>query len=364
MKLLMFIPSMRGGGAERVMAVLCNGLSQRGHEVVLSTDLSEGIKYPLDSRIKLVALTERKYRKSLYGKISYNFYFYRRIRKIIKEIRPDAVISFLYILNPKVILASRGLHIPVISSEHTNFKVKRTWLKTIRREYINKLADRVTILTKADFDYVGAKLKNKVIVPDPLPFLPPEKDCDRKKVILAVGYLNRYKEKGFDRLIETWSHIAHKYPDWKLCIAGTGNSESVNNLQQLCVRYKVEDRVQFPGFIDDMQSFYQRASIFVLPSQYEGFSMALIEAMSQGCAAVSLNCPSGPEEIISNWEDGILVGADDFGALEENISYLIEDENLRKKLSHNAIKNMQRYSVENIMNIWENLLHEVVEKKA
>ena len=106
---------------------------------------------------------------------------------------------------------------------------------------------------------------------------------------------------------------------------------------------------------NEIMKKYDESSICVICSRYEGFSMAIIEAMSCGVPCVSFDCPFGPRNIIKNGEDGILVEHLNIQALADNICKLIEDENYRKRLGMQAIKNINRFSQDNIMVKWTEL---------
>ena len=108
---------------------------------------------------------------------------------------------------------------------------------------------------------------------------------------------------------------------------------------------------------------YLESSICIVSSRYEGFSMAIVEAMASGVPCVSFDCPFGPRNIIKNEEDGILVEYLNSKALADNICRLIEDDNLRIKLGANARVNIQRFSEEKIMNQWINLFNSLTNRK-
>ncbi|MCH5327913.1 MAG: glycosyltransferase family 4 protein [Coprobacter sp.] len=367
MKLLFCIPSMCGGGAERVMALVCNGLCARGHEVVLATDTAVECFYLLDGRIRVVSLYPPfRERRSLPEKICYNlFRLYPRIRSVIRQERPDAVVSFLYILNPKVLLASRFLNIPVVSCEHINFINGRTWLKTVRRIWINRLADRVTVLTQRDADYLQGRLNRVTVMPNPVSFpVCADVDTPRRKTVLAVGNLNASRRKGFPGLIEAWGRIAAKYPDWTLCIAGRGTPENRAVLESRIAASGAEMQIRLLGEVREMQPLYRESALFVLSSENEGFPMALVEAMSQGCACVSFDIATGPREIIGGDDDGVLVPAGDFSALAGALERLMSDEALRRSTGARAAARMQRFSLPAVLDRWESLLNEVVAEKG
>src|SRR5690554_4384384 len=157
MKLLFFINSMRGGGAERVMAVLTDELTKRGHDVTLVVMSSYPSFYKLNKDIKLIQFNDRVNNR-FFGKIKYKLKSYIFIRQNIKKLNPDVVISFMLSLNAMVLISSIFLKEPIIVSEHSTFDIKLPLKKRFQRFYLNKLADRVTVLTFHDYNFIGTRL--------------------------------------------------------------------------------------------------------------------------------------------------------------------------------------------------------------
>ncbi|MDD2496173.1 MAG: glycosyltransferase family 4 protein [Tissierellia bacterium] len=363
MKLLFFIGSMRGGGAERVMAVLTDELAKRGHDVTLVVMSSYPSFYKLNKDIKLIQFNDRVNNR-FFGKIKYKLKSYIFIRQNIKKLNPDVVISFMLSLNAMVLISSIFLKEPIIVSEHSTFDIKLPLKKRFQRFYLNKLADRVTVLTFHDYNFIGTRLKNKIVMPNPLSFVPLAKyNEDRKKNIIAAGSIDRFHGKGFDSLIKIWGKIANKYPEWKLLIAGGGNDENIRKLRELANEYNVNSQFELLGQVKNLDERFRESSIFVLSSRYEGFGMVLIEAMSQGCACISFDCTAGPREIINNNVDGILVEDQNMDAMTLALSDLIENEDKRERLATEAIKSVDRFSVKNIADKWERLFADLVEIK-
>ncbi len=355
MRLLFFIETMKGGGAERVMAVLTDELAKRGHDITLGTMSSHPPFYPLNERIKLLQIKERTSNSSL-SKIIHKSRWRHFIRKTIKNEHPDVVISFILRLNAIVLVSSLFLGVPVIASEHSTFDTKLSLKKRFRRFQINKLADKVTVLTQHDYNYIGNRLKNKQVMPNPLSFEPlSEYNNNRKKSIIAAGSLYRSHVKGFDTLIKVWGQIAHLHPDWELIIAGHGSDEDRYALQKLADEYTLSHQFRLIGQVKDLDKKFRESSIFVLSSREEGFGMVLIEAMSQGCACVSFDCKSGPREIITHNVDGILVEDQNKETMQEALSDLIENKEKREALGKQAIRSVHRFSVKNIADKWEML---------
>lgn len=356
MKLLFYIASLKGGGAERVMSILCNELIRKGYDIYLATNTRQAFAYELDERIHVISLYPEDYEKS--SRIVRVFKLYHSMRAIALAVKPDIIISFVH----NVCLAVAGLSIPVIQSEHTTFARKVSRKFDFERLCVNRLAAKVTVLTQYDYNLIGKRLSRKVVMPNPLTFSPLLSVPEKNKTILAVGRLDIWEIKGFDTLIKTWSLIAGKYNDWRVEIAGTGTEKNLEKLKSLAVEYGVADSIHFLGFRRDIDELMQRSPVFVLTSRYEGFGMVLLEAMSQGCACVSFDCMAGPREIITHNEDGLLVEDQNPEGMAKSMSLLIEDPKIRQKLAGNALVKVRNYMPEVIVNQWEKLFFEVLKK--
>lgn len=355
MKLLFVISSLRGGGAERVMTVLTNELAKRGHDITLAIMTGSSHFYELHPSIN-IEYFEFKKNKTLFGKIENRFKMLSFIRSLSRKERPDIIISFIYQMNTNVLLSTVFLGIPVIASEHNTLDRKMSLMEKIHRLYISRLADKLTVLTYHDYDFLGKRLTNKTVMPNPLPFNSLEVYNDnREKIVLAVGSIKRYTHKGFDNLIEIWSSIADNYPDWQLQIAGEFDEKSLRYLKNIESRIGSLNKVLFLGQIKNMTELLNKSSIFVLSSRWEGFPMVLIEAMSQGCTCISYDVVSGPREIINHNIDGIIVSNQNKEQMKKSLKDLMEDHSERKRLSECAIKSINRFSTKEIVDKWERL---------
>lgn len=241
-----------------------------------------------------------------------------------------------------------------IGELHFNRQIYRVFNSTLLPQVINRIItsywqnkliktikrlDKFVVLSKEDAAAWG-EFANLVIIPNPIKKYPSQISfCDSKKVI-AVG---RYTwQKGFDMLIKAWKLVDEKHPDWELHIYGAGDRGSYQKLAR--------HGVFCHEAVKDIYSKYMESSIFAFSSRYEGFGIALAEAMSCGLPAVSFACPCGPKDIITN--DGILVEPYDISSFADNICKFIENENLRKEMGMNAHKNMKQYSEKTIMQKW------------
>ena len=175
------------------------------------------------------------------------------------------------------------------------------------------------------------------------------------KRIISIG---RYAyQKGYDLLLRAWAEIEKDYPDWQLTIYGMGNQYPLRS--QMRILGIDPDRCLLNGPVNDVIKEYLNSSLFVLPSRFEGFGLVIIEAMSCGVPVVAFNCPMGPDEIISDGEDGFLVPVGDIHALADKLQILMQDNELRMKFSETAYRNSGRYHLDKISNQWIQLFSQL-----
>ena len=370
------------GGAERVAVLWANGFNRSGHDVMVVSNLFDPITYKLDDGIlvrNLVSDNRNRIKKAISS-------FYKA-RKHFKEFSPDVIIGVMEMCSIVSRFASLRLSIPVIMTEHYAFERtpygELTTIERICKFYVNRLYSFVTVLTEADKEVIGDRLRRIKVMSNPLALLPIEKVPQKDNTILAVGRLDGWKVKGFDVLIRAWGLInrqlainngqltidngqndlqSSKLTGWRLQIAGTGSEESLEYLKQLCKENGVTDSVDFLGFVSDVQSLYQKASVFVLSSRYEGFGLALIEAMSQGCACVACDYKGRQREIIQDDSQGICCEPDNVEALSSAIIKMVSDEDYRESVRPKAIDRSRYYSIENTIDRWEEFLNQIMNK--
>lgn len=388
MKILIVCPRLCHGGAERVAVTLANGFIRRGHQVVFLADLFEEQTYQLDEAVILQNLVDTphpKWKKWM-GAI-------KNVRRQIKKNRLNAIIGIMPLCSIISRLAAVGTGVPVIATEHNSYErphgVRFSHFEKVYKFYLTRLFPVVTVLTETDKQLLNNK-GNVVVMPNPLVLEPIKTIKQRENVILAAGRVDNWHVKGFDVLIRAWGKIVNSEElivnrdGWKLQIAGVWrNPKTRKYLDGIAEECGVLDRIEYLGFVGDMKSHYQKASIFVLSSRYEGFGLVLIEAMSQGCACIACDykgrqkeilCPDGDvpsekcqvksEKIIGSnieiCENGILCEPDDVDALAEAIKRMIIDNEYRESIRQNAIERSKYYAIGNTMDRWECLLNSII----
>ena len=356
MKILFFIRSLVGGGAERVTTILANTLANQGHHVKVFIK-DNIIDYDLNNEVEIYFSPPSKYNNPL---LSY-YKRYNDSKIIIKDFSPDVIVASYGCNLLQVLLAASK--VPVIASEHNTFDRKHSIHEKINRFILNRFCNKVVVLTRYDKVFVSRQLNNVVVIPNPLSFEPMseeeyESSYSKRHNILACGRLNAYHVKGFDTLIECFSTIARKYLDWDLDIAGKGDKESENYLKRLCIQYNIEERVHFIGFSEHIENSMKEHSLFALTSRSEGFGMVLTEAMSMGCPCVSFDL-SGPSEIIVNSVDGLLVENQNKEAFSNALEKMIDDEKTRRTFGRRGLTNVRRFSQREIIKQWITLFESV-----
>ena len=282
-----------------------------------------------------------------------------KLRRAILGTRPEVVISYLDFNNNCVLLATRGSGLPVIVAEQCDLNhnfIGEGWERLRRRLYPE--ASYVVVLTEESLSYFSAVagIRGRVI-PNPLTPLAVSSSAETPqektgKTLLAMGRLSR--EKGFELLLSAFAVIAAKYAEWTLEILGEGPLRA--HLEARVRVLGLAERVRIPGFTRHPFAVLRRADLFVMSSLCEGFPNALLEAMACGLAVVSFDCPSGPRHIIRHEVDGILVPPQDDKALAAALDRLMGDEAERKRLAGRAPEVVERFGVERVMNMWEELV--------
>lgn len=216
--------------------------------------------------------------------------------------------------------------------------------------------DRLVLLTEADKELWG-KPANAVVIPNPLSFSTPVKSDLNSQKVLSVGRL--IATKGFDLLIDAYRLVAIKHPYWKLMILGEGQDQYM--LEKRIRHYGLDGQVEiFPPRPDMMKELLQTA-IYASASRYEGFGLAITEAMECGVPVVAFDCECGPRGIIEHDRDGLLVEPLNTEKFAEAMLKLIESPELRCQFGNNASQSVRRFAPEKIMQQWETLFTSLVQ---
>lgn len=371
MKILFVISSLSGGGAQRVLATLANELVVRNHEVTVLFSFKKK-DYMLNERIKTIdsdkpfALVSGSWIKRFAISFSNKVNNWRFLKKTLRQDAPNVVVSFMQTYHWQLLLLCRR-RIPLVFSERTTVTRYTSYHNDFGLKHLLKYADKVTVLSEYDKQFLNGRLPNAVVMPNPLSCNPIsrveyDKLFEERRDILAVGRLEPIK--GYDELIRAFALVADKYPSWHLDFAG--KEESANHysdtLRTLVRELHLDGRVRFLGFHEDVHNVMKEHSIFCLTSLNEGFPNALAEAMAMGMSSISFDIVTGPREIIKNGIDGIIVENRNCDNFAIELDRLMKDESLRYDLGLHAIENIKRYSLDKMVDRWEQMLIELVNR--
>jgi len=352
-KLVFAISNLHAGGAERVMSLLVSHFAAskdyETHLFLLNSD-KEPLFYPLHKNVLVHQLNVLKRPDKGIPKL----------RKILKEVAPDVVISFLRDVNVRVLAASLGLPHKAIISERNHPTLHKTSAITqaIRYPLYKMKADQIVLQTERVLDYYPdfVAAKTTVIANPTEQHAKPVKAA--AKTIVAAGRLVEVKNHA--ALIDAFTDIEDTYPGWQLKIFGEG--PLYPDLKKQIHLRGLEDKVRLMGKSTSPGGWVNEGEIFVLPSRYEGFPNVLIEAMAAGLSCIAMDCPCGPREAIEDEHSGLLVP--DASYLPLALSRVMGDNTMRKKLGQNAFAKAKDYAPEVIFDQWEALVQETLQTKA
>jgi len=349
-KICFIIYSLGNGGAERVLTTLSNYFTKT-HVVTIITFKKETHYYELDENIVLKSIDSDSNSKNIFEAVINNINIIINLTKILKSVNPDVVISFMTTSNILATISCRIIGKPIIISERVNYDFLSSQVWKQIRKLIYPFANYLVVQSDYDLDKYSF-VKNIIVIYNPLFFKDIKELKEREKFILAVGRLDY--QKGFDMLIEAYSKLD---TNWKLKIIGEGKGR--DNLNKLIEQKKLENKVILVGRKKDVINYYQRASIFVLSSRFEGFPNVLCEAMACGCPSIAFDCKTGPANMIDDGENGVLVESDNINKLSLSIQKLIDDKQIRDKLSKNGKEIKNSLDIKNITSQWMKIIEKV-----
>lgn len=376
MNIVYCIPSLyNSGGMERVLTTKVNYLSTCNPDyniTIITTDqMGRYIFFKLNSEINVVHFDinfSESFNSSLLKRYFWNYYkskeYKNRLYAYLVDNNIDICISlcgkemdFLTKLKDK---SKKIAELHFAKSFRKQFVLSRKnnlfWrifgeLRTYQLIKVTQKLSKLIVLTKEDkLEWLKTNTNVKQIY-NPIQWENSQlSDCINKKMI-AVGRLDA--QKGYDMLIPIWKTVSDKYPDWELNIFGDGEWKDM--LNELIKSYNLVGKVNLKGITNNIQKEYLQSSCFLLSSRYEGFGMVILEAMTFGLPIVSFNCKSGPSELIVEGENGFLIEEGYFNQFSNRICEIIENEDLRYKMSKKSYELSKEFSVDSIMKEWINL---------
>lgn len=330
MKILMVIPYLGSGGAERVLSGLANDWEINKNCTIHLAILMEGNDfYNINENVKIHRLG---YSPNDSGKFKKLFKLLFDLRSLIKDISPNVCLSFIRESNIITLLSTRGINTKVVISERDSPKAYVSKPYKIMRKILYPLSSGIIVQTEDYRKFIEDDIGflNTEVIFNPVRHIPTE-DYLRENIIICVGRL--IPTKGHKYLIEAFSKCELK-ENWKLVILGDGLLQ--NDLQAQIKALNLSDKIELMGAVKNVDYWLAKASIFAFTSLSEGFPNALAEGMSASLPCVSFDCITGPKELIENGKNGYLVDLYDTDNFSKKLDTLMASEALRKKFGRNA----------------------------
>jgi glycosyltransferase involved in cell wall biosynthesis len=352
------------------MVGLCGNLVETGYNVTLATLDAPGSAsfYHLDHRVKTVGTDALggSHRWDRLRRIGGRF---AKIRRLARQDRPDVILSFMDTMNITVLLATRGLGVPVIVSERVDPAAHRHRIgrfKSVLRRMTYPWADRVVVQTRRARSFFSNLVDERIsILPNPIArsekvAAPERAGSDRRFRIIGVGRLD--PQKGFDLLIEAFGLVAADFPDWDVVIFGEGPERSA--LARRVAELGLKERVVLPGVTAAIEDEYCRAHILAFASRYEGFPNSFAEAMAAGLPAVAFEGVSGVEDLAVPRRTALLAPLGDVGAFSRHLATLMAYPKLRGQLGKAARDRIAEFSPTAVYAEWRRIVEEAAAKKT
>ena len=360
------------GGMERVLTMKANYFAEHfGYDItiILTDGRDKPLFYPLSDKVKVVNLNIGfeelwicSFIKKIFLYLKKQHLYKKLLKKELMRIRPDFTVSMLRreinFINDIHDGSKKIGEIHINRANFRNFEGKdANTLKNLFSKYwmnslLSKLRklDSFVVLTEKDKE-AWVELDNVCVIPNPLSFIPQNISKLTGKRVIAVG---RYcHEKGYDLLLKAWLIVQNSIADWRLEVFGEGDRSqyeemisSLNMDRHRCILH---------GRSSNIQDEFEKSSLAVCSSKFEGFGLVITEAMSCGLPVVSFDCPWGPRAIIHDGEDGLLVENGNVEKMADAIIWMIQHPEMRSNMATKAIENVQRFSIEKIAEKWRTL---------
>lgn len=346
-RIAFIIGSMRCGGAERVISILANEYSDSGWQVDILLLLDMQCEYKLRDDIRLINICNESRPRTLYLPI-----WIFSIRKYIKEAKPDKVVSFIGRINVLTLIAGLGLGRDIIISERNNPKRDgRSFIVKLATYITYPLAKGIIFQTEASRSCFPAYIRDKsVIIPNPVN-VRAMVSAEKSKKIVTAGRLSR--EKNHKMLINAFHKLKAKHPDYCLYIYGEGILRT--KLERQIEELGLTTSVFLPGSVNDLHEKIADAEIFVLCSDYEGMSNALVEAMMMGLPCISTRY-DGVTELIRDGINGLLVRPGDDEQLYRKLNILIKNKEKALYMGLQGQRSVEHMKLINCIPVWRSFI--------
>lgn len=356
MNIVFVTGQLSGGGAERVISLITTHMAEAKHNISIVSFVSDDRSYYFSEHVKIYQYNAQVGLR--FARILHKITF---LKKIVKKEQADVVVSFMTGANVLSLIALMCSKIPVVSCErndpnsHPNGKGLR-----IMRKLTYWTSEGFVFQTNNAKEFFSTKIqKRSAVIANPVnPNLPNPLEHMQTRKIVSVGRLEA--AKNYEMAIRAFSKFHNKYPNYTYEIYGKGSKQK--ELSDLINELKLQQFIILKGYSDNIYPEIADAEMYVLSSNHEGMSNALMEAMALGLPCISTNHPiGGAKVLIQDGTNGFLVPVGDVDALAKKMHIIASNPTVATVLSQNAVLIKNKFSIDTIVSEWMDYLKKIVQ---
>ncbi len=348
----MFTTTYGGGGAERVVSRLAEALGKKGHKIIIIADQRSEHEYMMTEGADYI-----------YAEHSYNADFNAWIEErytLLKEHNVQVACFHIPYEGPMLfyeVLLCRLMGIMTVVEYHTSFinaLSQRGGLAENRAIYL--LADKLVVLSKTDEVYWKDNGVDAVYIPNPFPTVPLSNELqvqisEKNHTLLWVGRLDQKYKRFFD-LIPIMQEVVKAIPDVKLYVVGVApDPVEGQRFRDQVKENSLDDNIELCGFVDDVETYYKKASVFLMTSPGEGFPMVFAEAKAHDLPTVMYDLPY--LELVKDGKGVVIVEQGDVKTFAKEVTVLLKDADKRRNLAKEARESAKSFCSYDIAGAWE-----------
>ena len=353
MKIAFLIRTADAGGAERAATSLANEFSRAGHAVTLLCLTGSDSFYPTDPEVVVRYLNKDASGGGKRANVSVLLQRANALRRFLKADKTDVLICMSWSTTLYGIVCTKGISTLCIGTERANpYILDANRVTTFLRRFATGQCGGFVCQTERARAFFPTAAQSRIaVIPNGI-FNPYVFDTsvpkERDKIITACGRLDR--NKGFDILLDAFARVHAQFPEYSLRIFGEGKCR--DELTAQAQRLRILPFVDLCGADPQAIRVIARSAVFVLSSRSEGMPNALIEAMAAGVPCVSTRCDMGPQELIEDGVNGLLVPVDDADAMADAIVRILRERTLGETLCANALRLRETHDPSAIAALW------------
>ncbi|MDX2281764.1 MAG: glycosyltransferase [Saprospiraceae bacterium] len=351
LRLAFVIPTLTVGGSERVMSLLLNYFAEKNtydvHLVLLiESSLSFSLHPNVHVHMPIFGYNNHSRQWATLKTIQY-------LRRTIRSIQPESVLSFGDRYNAFVILALAGVRTRLLVSNRQSPNISNGWFIDFLNKRVYRYADCIIAQTQVAKEIFTRKYKTDKItvignpIGLPLNIVP---ESQRENIIINVGRFAEYKNQ--ELLVKYLKET--NMENWQIYFLGDGPRRAF--VESQTSQLGMSEQVTFMGNVSDVDQFYSKSKVFAFTSTSEGFPNALAEAMAAGLTCISFDCVTGPSEMIEHLHNGVLIPVGDDDLYISQLKSLLLDMEKRRLYGENARKKMQSFSKDTVCGKFEELM--------